>query len=140
MDESKSLTVAQPRPTSGGCRTGVLIRDTSAAARFTQERRLVLRTVGGGSANLSFVMRLSPDDMRLFETACANSRNLHAQELLNFFAVESAMEVLEQLSLAPLGILADLIVHLWRAVETEGEGWGVTFEVAGRNVDCTVVN
>ena len=78
--------------------------------------------------------------MRLFQTACANPRNLHAQELLNFFAVESAMEVLEQLSLAPLGILADLIIHLWRAVETEGEGWGVTFEVAGRNVDCTVVN
>ena len=78
--------------------------------------------------------------MQLFERACGNPTNLHAQELLNFFAVETANDVLDNLSLAPLGILADLIAHLWRAVEHEGSGWSVTFEVGGRNVDCTVVN
>ena len=79
--------------------------------------------------------------MALLQTTAARSAGIDwAATGGYFFAAESAMEVLEQLSLAPLGILADLIVHLWRAVETEGEGWGVTFEVAGRNVDCTVVN
>ena len=78
--------------------------------------------------------------MVLFERACTNSTNLHAQELLNFFAVETAIEVLDQLALAPLGILADLIVHLWHAVEHEGSGWKVSFEVAGRPVDCTMIN
>jgi len=78
--------------------------------------------------------------MKLFERACANAGNLHAQELLNFFAAESARDVLENLALAPLGILADLIVHLWRAVEHEGSGWSVSFEVTGRPVDCTSVN
>jgi hypothetical protein len=89
---------------------------------------------------LVLAMRLTPDDMHLFETACGNSANIHAQELLNFFAVETADEVLAQLSFAPLGILADLIAHLWRAVEREGAGWGVTFEVVKRNVDCSRVN
>ena len=85
-------------------------------------------------------MRLSPDDMQLFERACGNEANLHAQELLNFFAVQSAIEVLDQLSFAPLGILADLIAHLWRAVEHEGAGWNISFEVTGRPVDCTTIN
>ena len=87
-------------------------------------------------------MRLSSDDMQLFERACGNTANLHAQELLNFFAVETASDVLDNLTYAPLGILADLIAHLWRAVEHEGGGWTVTFDVlgGGRNVDCTVVN
>ena len=85
-------------------------------------------------------MRLSPDDMQLFERACANEHNPHAQELLNLFAAESAMEVLGHLEYAPLGVLADLIAHLWRAVEHEGGSWCVTFEVIGRNVDCTIVN
>jgi hypothetical protein len=86
------------------------------------------------------VMRLSANDMVLFERACDNGMNMHAQELLNFFAVESAEEVLENLGLAPLGILADLIAHLWRAVEHEGSGWSISFEVAGRPVDCTTVH
>jgi hypothetical protein len=77
--------------------------------------------------------------MQLFERACANDLNMHAQELLNFFAVETAGQVIDQLSLAPLGILAELIAHLWRAIENEGSGWKVSFEVAGRPVDCSIV-
>ncbi|MGZ7030559.1 MAG: hypothetical protein ACXVIJ_01195 [Thermoanaerobaculia bacterium] len=74
-------------------------------------------------------MKLAADDMRLFEIACGDPENVHAQELLNVFAVETAAAVLEQLSTAPLGVMADLFTHLWRAVEREGIGWSVSFEV-----------
>ena len=74
-------------------------------------------------------MKLASDDMRLFEIACADPENVHAQELLNVFAVETAGEVLEHLSGAPLGVMADLFSHLWRAVEREGVGWSISFEV-----------
>ena len=74
-------------------------------------------------------MRLASEDLRLFEIACADPENVHARELLNLFAVETAADVLEQLSVAPLGIMADLFAHLWRAVEKEGCGWSVSFEV-----------
>jgi hypothetical protein len=74
-------------------------------------------------------MKLASDDMRLFKIACADPENIHAQELLNVFAVETADEVLDQLSVAPLGVMADLFTHLWRAVEREGAGWSISFEV-----------
>jgi hypothetical protein len=90
-------------------------------------------------------MKLATDDMRLFEIACADRENVHAQELLNVFAVETADEVLEQLAAAPLGVMADLFSHLWRAVEREGVGWCISFEViassaGGRNVDCNLTD
>ena len=86
-------------------------------------------------------MKLASVDMRLFEIACADPGNVHAQELLNVFAVETAHEVLDQLSVAPLGVMADLFTHLWLAVEQEGVGWKISFEVVEsssgeRNVDC----
>jgi len=74
-------------------------------------------------------MKLASDDMRLFEIACADPENVHAQELLNVFAAETADEVLDHLSVAPLGAMADLFAHLWRAVEREGVGWSISFEV-----------
>jgi hypothetical protein len=77
-------------------------------------------------------MKLASEDMLLFEIACADPTNVHAQELLNVFAVETADEVLKELSTAPLGVMADLFTHLWRAVEREGAGWSVSFEVIGR--------
>ena len=87
-------------------------------------------------------MKLASDDMRLFEIACADPANVHAQELLNVFAAETAHEVLEQLSVAPLGVMADLFAHLWRAVEREGAGWSVSFEVIDSshsgNADCKI--
>ena len=77
------------------------------------------RALGGLPAILA-VMKLAADDLRLFEIACGDPENVHAQELLNVFAVETAAGVLEQLSSAPLGVMADLFVHLWRAVQKEG--------------------
>lgn len=62
-------------------------------------------------------MRLDHDEMLLFEAACADAGNLHAQELLNVFGVEDASKVLESLPAVPLGLFADLVSHIWRAIE-----------------------
>ena len=64
-------------------------------------------------------MRLSTHEMELFEAACADRCNDAAQELMNLFAVERAIDVLLQFSTIPLGLLGDLASHLWRAVNHE---------------------
>lgn len=64
-------------------------------------------------------VKLSAEEMELFDASCRDLRNIHAQELLNVFAVEDAHEVLAQLHHAPLGLFADLVVHLWNAVRHE---------------------
>lgn len=64
-------------------------------------------------------MRLTPEEMDLFHAACADPRNEAAQELLNLFAVEHPIEVLLQLPSVPLGLLAELVSHLWRAINLE---------------------
>ncbi|HEV8660983.1 MAG TPA: hypothetical protein VGS96_20455 [Thermoanaerobaculia bacterium] len=64
-------------------------------------------------------MRLTTREMELFEAACADHRNDAAQELLNVFAAERAVDVLLHLPTVPLGLLADLASHLWRAVNHE---------------------
>ncbi|HEU4521549.1 MAG TPA: hypothetical protein VFT12_06075 [Thermoanaerobaculia bacterium] len=62
-------------------------------------------------------MRLDRDDMMLFQSACADPGNLHAQELMNVFGVENAERVLENMPTVPLGLFADLVGHVWRAIE-----------------------
>ena len=57
--------------------------------------------------------------MDLFHAACADQNNAAAQELLNVFGVERAMDVLMQLPSIPLGLLAEIVSHLWRAINTE---------------------
>ncbi len=64
-------------------------------------------------------MRLSPDEMELFEAGCRDQTNVHAQELLNVFGAERALEVLTQLSLVPLGLLIEIVSHLWHALNHE---------------------
>ncbi len=64
-------------------------------------------------------MRLTPEEMDLFHAACADPRNEAAQELLNLFAVEHPIDVILQLPSVPLGLLAELVSHLWRAINTE---------------------
>jgi hypothetical protein len=64
-------------------------------------------------------MRLTIEEMELFEAACADRGNDAAQELLNVFAVERGIDVLPHLPTVPLGLLADLASHLWRAVNHE---------------------
>jgi len=64
-------------------------------------------------------MRLSIHEMELFEAACADHGNDAAQELMNLFAVERAIDVLLQFPSIPFGLLADLASHLWRAVNHE---------------------
>ena len=64
-------------------------------------------------------MRLDRDEMVLFEAACANPRNLPAQELMNVFGVESAEKVLESIPNVPLGLFADLVGHIWKAINDQ---------------------
>ena len=78
-------------------------------------------------------MRLSSHEMELFESACANSENTHAQDLLNVFGAERALEVLQKMPMVPLGIVIDVVRHLWLALTFEayrigGDGFVWTFE------------
>ena len=64
-------------------------------------------------------MKLTPEEMDLFYAACADNKNEAAQELLNLFAVERPIDVLLQLPTVPLGLLAEIVSHLWRAINAE---------------------
>lgn len=64
-------------------------------------------------------MKLTTEEMDLFHAACADPRNEAAQELLNLFAAERPLDVVLQLPNVPLGLLAELVSHLWRAINTE---------------------
>ncbi len=62
-------------------------------------------------------MKLDREEMSLFELACSDAGNIHAQELMNVFGAESALTVLERMPTVPLGLFADLVGHVWRAIE-----------------------
>ncbi len=64
-------------------------------------------------------MKLTPEEMDLFHAACADLRNEAAQELLNVFAVDRPMDVLLLLPTVPLGLLSEMVSHLWRAINHE---------------------
>jgi hypothetical protein len=64
-------------------------------------------------------VRLSPQEMDLFEASCRDAGNMHAQELLNVFGAERALEVLHQMPTIPLGLLVDIVSHLWHAMNHE---------------------
>ena len=55
--------------------------------------------------------------MVLFEAACADLHNTHAQELLNVFGVETPREVLEQLPTVPIGLMTELVAIVWKAID-----------------------
>ncbi len=71
-------------------------------------------------------MRLSPEEMDLFNASCADSTNTHAQELMNVFGAEQAMTILDYMPAVPLGLLVDVISHIWLALthETRRRGGG----------------
>ena len=64
-------------------------------------------------------MRLTPEEMDLFDSACSDLANAAAQELLNLFGVERGIDVLVQLPTIPLGLFSELVSHLWRAINDE---------------------
>ncbi len=64
-------------------------------------------------------MRLSDGEMELFDAACADPQNAYAQELLNVFGAEKPFQILDHMPLIPLGLLVDVISHLWRALNHE---------------------
>lgn len=57
--------------------------------------------------------------MELFEAACADPTNAFAQELMNVFGAEKAFQILAHLPSVPLGLLVDVISHLWKALTYE---------------------
>ena len=68
---------------------------------------------------------MTAGQLALFEAGCANPDNTDAQALLNVFAVEEAVDVLERIPAAPLNILVALAAHFWRAVKFEAARSGI---------------
>jgi hypothetical protein len=64
-------------------------------------------------------MRLTIQEMDLFDAGCGDPGNAAAQELLNLFAVENGVDVILLLPSIPLGLLAEIVSHLWRAINCE---------------------
>ena len=71
-------------------------------------------------------MKLSDDEMVLLNAACSNPENIHGQDLLNVFGAERAIEIVEKMTTVPLGIVVDVVSHLWHAMSFEAERHGVT--------------
>ena len=70
-------------------------------------------------------MRLSTEEMVLFNSACSNPNNLHAQDLLNVFGAERAIDILDKMTTIPLGIVVDVVSHMWNALAFEAAHLGV---------------
>lgn len=64
-------------------------------------------------------MRLSDEEMELFDAACADPSNAFAQELMNVFGAEKAFQIIDHMPSVPLGLLVDVISHLWKALTYE---------------------
>lgn len=64
-------------------------------------------------------MRLSNEEMDLFHSACGDPHNAFAQDLVNVFGSEEAFQILDHMPSVPLGLLVDVISHLWKALNYE---------------------
>jgi hypothetical protein len=77
-------------------------------------------------------MRLSGEDLRLFTAACSDSENTHAREVMNLLGVDNPADVVRHATVAPLGVLIDLVPHVWRAnvhqALAEDVRWGDVLE------------
>ena len=77
-------------------------------------------------------MKLSGEELSLFTAACADGSNIHAQELMNVFGVDSSQDVLAHVAAAPIGIFIDVVAHIWYAILHEAgrrdQKWAETLE------------
>jgi hypothetical protein len=77
-------------------------------------------------------MQLYGEDLRLFTAACQDTRNIHAQEVMNIFGVDNPDDAVRHATRAPLGMLLDVVGHVWRAnihqALTEDPVWGDVLE------------
>ena len=62
---------------------------------------------------------MSELEMDLFDAACADPQNGFAQELMNVFGTDHAIQILEHMPSVPLGLLVDVVSHLWKALNYE---------------------
>ena len=69
-------------------------------------------------------MRLSGEEMALLDAACSNLENIHGQNLLNVFGAERAIEIVEKMPTVPIGIVVDVVSHLWQALAFEAKRSG----------------
>ena len=79
----------------------------------------------GRSGTLPPSMRLSDEEMALLDAACANPDNIHGQNLLNVFGAERAIEIVERMPTIPIGIVVDVVSHLWMALSFEAKRLGI---------------
>jgi hypothetical protein len=79
-------------------------------------------------------VRLAGEELNLFTSACADTNNIHAQELMNVFGVVTGREVLLHVNQAPLGVFVDVVTHIWYAILHEASRqdarWGEILERA----------
>jgi hypothetical protein len=77
-------------------------------------------------------MRLSGEELSLFNAACADHGNIHAMELLNVFGADTADEVLRQVPRVNIGVFIDVVAHIWYAILHEASRrdprWGEILE------------
>ena len=76
---------------------------------------------------------MSSLEMEMFDAACSDPHNEFAQELLNVFGAEKAIQILDHMPMVPLGLLVDVVSHLWRALNHEAARRGIrdfSFEFA----------
>ena len=64
-------------------------------------------------------MRLSIEDLRVFEAACADQTNRPAQELVNALGAAAAGTILSQIALAPGAIHADFARNVRDAIDEQ---------------------
>ncbi len=94
------------------------------------------RQSNGPPANFRIV-QLAGEELSLFNAACSDVENIHAQELMNVFGVSTAPDVLIHINHAPIGLFVDIVAHIWYAILHEAfrrdPHWG---EVLERTMGC----
>lgn len=64
-------------------------------------------------------MKLSTEELRAFEQACADRGNRVAQELVNVFGVPTAAEIIAQLDGVPPGLHEELSKQIREAINEQ---------------------
>ena len=64
-------------------------------------------------------MKLSPEDMRTFEQACADRGNRAAEQLVNVFGAASAAEIVAQLNEIPAPLHEELAKQVQEAINEQ---------------------
>lgn len=75
--------------------------------------------VFAGPVYLHPAMRLTTEELRVFEAACADQTNRPAQELVNALGAAAPGTILSQISLAPGAVHADFARNVREAIDEQ---------------------